>query len=113
LRAWYVNLQAPIQRTSIGFDTADYLLDIDITTGLQWSCKDRDEVEEAWRHGLVAPEILDRMEREGERVICDIGARAWPFDVDNEHWRPNPSWGIPTLSDERDAGLDRPFVPLL
>jgi hypothetical protein len=112
LRAWYVNLQAPVQRTSIGFDTADYLLDIDITPNLQWAWKDRDEVEDARRHGLVVPEFLDRMEWEGARAIRDIEDRAWPFDAGYDHWRPEPSWRIPTLPDGWNEGLDRPFVPV-
>ena len=28
LRNWYGNIQAPLKRTAIGFDTADYLLDV-------------------------------------------------------------------------------------
>lgn len=74
LQARYVNLQAPIQRTSIGFDT-DYLHDIDIMPNLQWFLKERDVVDETRRHGLVAPEILDRLERQGERVSREIWTR--------------------------------------
>ena len=28
LRNWYGNIQAPLKRTALGFDTADYLLDV-------------------------------------------------------------------------------------
>ena len=112
LRAYYVNLQAPIQRTEDRIDTADYLLDLDITPDLHWSWKDRDEVDLARRHGIVAPEILDRMEAEGVRAIDDIEARAWPFNGGYEGWRPDPSWGIPTLPDGWGTGLDERFVPV-
>lgn len=111
-RGWYVNLQAPIQRTTIGFDTADYLLDLEVSPKLIWSWKDRDEVEEARTHGLVDPEILDQMELEGKRVIRDIEARAWPFNTDFESWRPEPAWDIPSLPDDWDKGLHEPFMPV-
>lgn len=112
LRAWYVNLQAPMQRTLIGFDTADYLLDLDVTPALQWSWKDREEVDLAREHGLVAPEILDRIEAEGARAIEDIETGTWPFDAGYEGWRPDPAWSIPMLPDGWDRGLDEPFVPV-
>jgi hypothetical protein len=110
-RGYYVNLQAPLRRTSTGFDTADYLLDLVITPDLSWSWKDQDEVDEARKHGIVALEILDRMEIEGERAIRDIKARAWPFDAGYESWRPDPAWGIPVLPEGWDAGLENVFTP--
>ncbi|HEV2074234.1 MAG TPA: hypothetical protein VGR29_11405 [Thermomicrobiales bacterium] len=92
LQAWYVNLQAPIQRTEWASTWLIICL-IDITPNLQWSWKERDVVDETRRHGLVAPEIHDRMEREGERAIRDIEAWAWTSDADNEHWRLIPHGG--------------------
>jgi len=112
-RGYYVNLQAPLQRTSLGFDTADYLLDLEVTPELGWSWKDEEEVAIAREHGLVAPEILDRVREEGERAIRDIEARAWPFCAGYESWRPDPAWAIPALPDGWAEGLDEPFVPTL
>ncbi len=112
-RGYYVNLQAPLQRTPLGFDTADYLLDLVVAPDLEWSWKDAEEVAIAREHGFVAPAILDRMEAEGERAIRDIGARAWPFNAGYESWRPDPAWTIPALPYGWDAGLDEPFVPAL
>lgn len=111
LRGYYVNLQAPLQRTATGFDTADYLLDLEVTPDFKWSWKDEDEVELARKHRLVDPEILDRMEEEGARAIQDIESRAWPFNAGYEIWRPDPSWEIPQLPNGWDAGLDVRFVP--
>jgi len=109
-RAFYVNLQAPLVRAPIGFDTADYLLDLEVTPDLDWAWKDEEEVAIAREHGLVAPEILDRMREEGERAILDIQARAWPFDAGYETWRPDPAWPIPQLPAGWDDGLDEVFV---
>lgn len=100
-----------MQRTALGFDTADYLLDLEVTPDFQWSWKDEEEVSLARRHGLVAPEILDRVEAEGVNAIRDIEARAWPFDAGYETWRPDPSWEIPQLPDGWDDGLGERFVP--
>lgn len=110
-RAFYVNLQAPLVRTSMGFDTADYLLDLEATPELDWAWKDEEEVAIARKHGLVAPEILDRMREEGERAIRDIEARAWPFDAGYEAWRPDPAWLVPQLPAGWDDGLAEVFVP--
>jgi hypothetical protein len=110
-RAFYVNLQAPLQRTEMGFDTADYLLDLEVTPDLNWAWKDQEEVAIARQHGLVTEEILDRMEREGTRAIRDIEARAWPFSAGYETWRPDPAWRIPQLPEGWDAGLDEVFEP--
>jgi hypothetical protein len=110
-RAYYVNLQAPLKRTSLGFDTADYLLDLDITPDLEWSWKDEEEAVIAREHGLVAPGILDRMREEGERAIRDIEARAWPFNAGYESWRPDPSWTVPDMPQGWDEGLSEVFVP--
>ncbi len=106
LRNWYGNIQAPLQRTAIGFDTADYLLDVWIDPDMSWSWKDEDEWELAREHGLIAPDILDEVRREGERIIADAEARAWPFNAGFESWRPDPSWTAPSsLPDSWDHGL--------
>ncbi|MBL0345175.1 MAG: DUF402 domain-containing protein [Anaerolineales bacterium] len=44
LDCWYVNLQEPIRRTPIGFDTMDHTLDIVINPDMsEWKWKDDDE----------------------------------------------------------------------
>lgn len=110
-RSYYVNLQAPIRRTAIGFDTADYLLDLVVSPNLDWAWKDREEVDLAREHDIVGQDILDRMEREGQRAIRDIEAGAWPFNAGFEKWRPDPAWDIPAMPKGWDASFDVPFVP--
>lgn len=105
---YYGNIQAPLRRTSLGFDTADYLLDVSIDPDLAWRWKDEDEWELAREHGLIAPDLLDEVRREGERIIADVETRAWPFDADFETWRPDPSWPIPELPANWDDGLIYP-----
>jgi hypothetical protein len=47
LGAWYVNLQEPFRRTSLGFDTQDLELDIVVSPDGDWRLKD-DEKLEGW-----------------------------------------------------------------
>ena len=105
---YYGNIQAPLTRMPLGFDTADYLLDVSIGPDRSWAWKDEDEWDLAREHGLIAPDLLDEVRREGEQIIADVEARAWPFDAGFETWRPDPSWTVPTLPANWDEGLDWP-----
>lgn len=47
-RCWYVNLQEPLRRTSLGFDTMDHLLDVVVSHDRsEWRWKDEDELASA------------------------------------------------------------------
>lgn len=96
-RGWYVNLQAPVKRVAVGFDTADHVLDISVDPALSWAWKDEDELADAVRIGRFSPEESAAIRAEGERVIARIEARAWPFDAGYETWRPDPAWPIPAV----------------
>lgn len=95
-RGWYVNLQDPARRVPTGFDTADHVLDLQVTTGGAWSWKDEHEMAEAIRIGRFNQAEAGAIRAAGERVIPDIEARRWPFDDSLIDWRPNPDWPIPT-----------------
>jgi hypothetical protein len=103
---WYVNLQEPIRRTSLGFDYMDRMLDIVIEPDLSWRWKDEDELEAAVNDGLVTRAWADDVRREGERVIRRLEARRAPFSDGWEHWRPNPEWPIPELREGWDDVAD-------
>lgn len=100
---YYPNLQAPLRRTLLGFDTADFLLDITIEPDLSWQWKDEDEFTIAQEMGIFTPEQAAAIRAEGERIIADVEARRPPFDGSYERWRPEPSWTQPTMP----AGWDR------
>ncbi len=108
IRGYYGNLQAPLRRTHLGFDTADYLLDVEIGPDFHWAWKDEDEWDAALEGGLVAREVLHSAREEGERVIREVEARAWPFDAGLESWRLDPSWPIPEMPENWADGLDFP-----
>jgi Protein of unknown function (DUF402) len=89
---WYINLQEPIRRSRLGFDTDDLILDIRVQPNGSWQWKDEDELEEAVELGRFTGDEARAIRAEGERVIAE---RPWPTGW--EDWRPDPSWGMPEL----------------
>lgn len=96
-RGWYVNLQDPVKRVPTGFDTADHVLDLQVTPDGAWSWKDEDEMAEAIRIGRFSQVEANVIRSAGEGVIPDIEARRWPFDGSLIDWRPDPAWPLPTM----------------
>jgi hypothetical protein len=91
---WYVNLQAPLRRSALGFDTRDHALDITVEPDGTWQWKDEDHLEKAVAIGLFTDEEAEAIRAEGERVLAE---RPWP--TGREDWRPDPAWPLPTLPD--------------
>jgi Protein of unknown function (DUF402) len=95
---WYVNLERPLERTPIGFDTIDHALDLLIELdGSSWSWKDEDELAHAVRDGLFSEEDAAGFRRWGERARDRILAGEPPFDRDWTGWRPDRAWPTPEL----------------
>ena len=96
---WYVNLQEPLRRTSLGFDFLDQELDIVVSPDLDWQWKDNSHLEQAQTLGLFSPEQVKAIQEEGRQVIENIRAKVIPFDGSWNNWRPPPDWSIPYLPD--------------
>ncbi len=94
---WYVNLQAPLRRTPIGFDTSDHVLDVRVASEGGWSWKDEDEFVEAIAMGRFTPQEAEAIRAEGIAAAAAVEAGAWPFDAGWNRWRPEPGWTIPPL----------------
>jgi hypothetical protein len=107
-RGYYVNLQAPLEGSAAGFDTADYWLDIVVAPDLSWRWKDEDEFAIAIEHELASPVLLHAARAEGRRFIEEIESRQFPFGHGLETWRPEPGWDVPSLPAGWDAGLLMP-----
>jgi len=108
LKCWYVDLQDPLRRTSIGFDTMDHLLDIVISPDRsKWRWKDEGEFKEAVEIGLYSMEKAKAIRAEGERVIRLAEANQSPFCDGWERWSPPPEWQNPVFPDEWDRIDDR------
>lgn len=99
LAGWYVNIQEPFRRSSIGFDTQDLELDIVIRPDGSWRWKD-DERMESWveRGRWTAAEVA-AIRAEGARVAAELEAgRRWWSD-EWASWEPDPAWPTPEISD--------------
>jgi len=96
LRCWYVNLQEPLRRTKLGFDTMDQMLDIVISPDRSsWRWKDEDEFSQAVSMGVYSPQKAGAIREQGEEVIKLLEANASPFREGWETWMPPLEWGIP------------------
>ena len=80
-RGWYVNLEQPQQRTTLGFDFEDELLDIWVEQDSDPEWLDEDELEEAVLRGFFSPERAARIRTNGERVLARHFARIERHDV--------------------------------
>jgi hypothetical protein len=91
-RGWYVNLERPQQRTELGFDYEDELLDVWVALGQQPELLDEDELDEAVQHGFVSGEHAATIRATAERVLAEP-----PWPTGWEDWRPEPGWQTPVL----------------
>jgi hypothetical protein len=91
-RGWYVNLERPQQRTELGFDYEDELLDVWVALGHQPELLDEDELEEAVQRGFVSGEHAATIRATAERVLAEP-----PWPTGWEDWRPEPGWQLPVL----------------
>lgn len=99
LECWYINLQEPIRRTSIGFDTMDNMLDVVISPDMsKWHWKDDDEFVEAQNVGFYSAEKAREIWAEGEKAIRLITKERRALYEQWEKWKANPEWDIPKLS---------------
>ena len=91
----YGNLQAPLQRTSIGFDSADHAHDVQIAADRAWNWNDEDEFALVQRRGVFSLAEAEAIRAEGERVVAAVEANQSPFDAGWERWQPDPAWATP------------------
>ena len=96
--AWYVNLQEPLARTPIGFDTTDHALDVLVELDRSsWRWKDEEELADAVAQGMFTPEQAEGFRTWGRRARDRILGGEPPFDRTWDDWEPDPSWPRPEL----------------
>ena len=100
--SWYVNLEDPLRRTALGFDTLDHELDVIVELDGSWRWKDEDDLAEAIHRGVIPAEEEPRLRADGERAVRRILGREPPFDRDWTAWRPDPAWPVPVLPEGWD-----------
>lgn len=102
-RCWYVNVEAPLRRYDLGFDTLDHDLDVVVTPDRSaWEWKDQADVDLGVERGLYSPGDAVAFRREAERGLRRVRDREPPFDREWRDWRPDPSWPIPELPEGWD-----------
>lgn len=102
-RCWYVNFQEPMRRYAHGFETMDQTLDLVIAPDRErWIWKDEHEFQWGIDAGWYTASQMDELKAIGLRVLDGAKAGAWPFADGWEHWRPDPSWGIPVFPEGWD-----------
>jgi len=97
LRGWYVNLQAALAESPLGFDTTDWQLDLWIPAGGEAEWKDEDDLERALELGIMTADEGRLAREEAHRVLEE-----WPFPTGWEDWSPDPAWPLPILPDGWD-----------
>ena len=101
---WYVNLEVPWRRTSIGFDTWDALLDIEIAPDRStWRWKDEAELAWAVADGRIRPDEAAAARSAGERVLGRLARGDPPFSEPWDRWAPDRTWPPPDLPARWDA----------
>lgn len=99
---WYVNVEVPLQRTPLGFDTRDLALDLVVMPDGEVIEKDRDEYETRLDHAVISPEHAARVESAVVEARQWVADRRPPFDETWVAWRPHPAWGIPQIPEGWD-----------
>jgi len=87
-----VNLERPQERTALGFDFEDELLDIWVEPDREPEWLDEEELDEAVQRGFFSVERAAEIRANGERVLA---AQPWPTGW--EDWSPDPGWQVPLL----------------
>jgi hypothetical protein len=95
---WYVNLESPMRRGPDRIDLIDHHLDIVVSPDRRWAWKDEDDFATSTdKPGFwTAAEARD-IRADGERVVKEIEAGAFPFDGTWCRFRPDPAWPPPAL----------------
>ncbi|MGW4474532.1 DUF402 domain-containing protein [Nonomuraea sp. NPDC004354] len=98
--AWYVDFDMPKQRTHLGIDTFDLMLDLIVEPDLsQYRWKDEDEYEHGRRLGLIDDQVHRRVAEARLEVMGLIETRQGPFA---HEWAPlrYEAWPAPTLPED-------------
>lgn len=99
---YYVNVQTPLERTDVGFDYTDHVLDIEMSADRSsWNWKDEEDLQRMVDEGLFTREQAADFHAWGKTAVEHILYET-PFDEDWSGWRPDPSWELPELPEDWD-----------
>jgi len=97
LRCWYINLQTPLRRLSVGFETMDQMLDVVTSPDRsKWWWKDEDEFNTAVALGIFSAAEAKSIRQAGERAIKLLMSGQSIYE-DWQNWTAPTNWEIPKL----------------
>lgn len=93
---WYINLQKPFRRTSIGYDTRDLELDLVVYPDDQWVLKDEELLDVRVAEGRWTAARARDIRAIGKQLTAslDPGACWWPLEY--RDWQPALNGLYPT-----------------
>lgn len=101
VRGWYINIDAPYDRTHIGFDTWDMFLDVVVQPDRKsWRYKDEDEFAEAVEAGIFTEREVEEVRATAAQALEIVKANRPPYDNVWQNWRPDILWDIPQIPDD-------------
>ena len=99
---WYINLEEPQRRSTMGFDYTDSILDVVVEPDLKrWRWLDEDELHEAVALEMVPREKVAALYAKGAEARDLIMSRRSPFNS-WERWQPDRPCSVPMLPEEWD-----------
>lgn len=101
VRGWYINIDAPYQRTRLGFDTWDMFLDVVVQPDRKtWRYKDEDEFAEAIEAGIFDEIEVQNIWDAAAQALQVIAENRKPFNSVWGTWRPDITWETPQIPDD-------------
>ena len=95
---WYLNLQEPYRRTSLGFDYLDLELDLVVNADrTSWHWKDEAKFAKLQQYGRISSEQARGLRAEVERILAHIQNKQPFFASGWERWSLPAHWTIPIL----------------
>ena len=108
---WYLNLEEPFRRTSIGYDTQDLELDVWIPVGEPWRFKDEEKLDERIRDGRYTEEQVEATRALGTAIGAMLDRKARWWDGRWTSFKPDSTWRAPAFPGGLGGG-SRPQRPL-
>jgi hypothetical protein len=94
---YYVNLEEPFRRTTIGFDTNDHTLDILVAPDLSWRLKDEQDFEALVETGNFSAEFGRTVREAAREAVQLVESGSSPFCDGWDCWACPEDWEVPML----------------
>lgn len=99
LGKYFINMEEPLRRTPIGFDTQDHTLDVVVQPDLSWAWRDEEELANHVAEGFFTPSLAEAVRDEGLKVIDEFRRGTHPCLSGWPDWTPESDWEIPVVSE--------------